>query len=216
MTSLLDPADQQYNGFETVGSGLGFTLRQATSRSARSFLHDFIQCQFSHHYQAEVPDDTNRLLGVFDEAGELVAAFGLRSAEEGLFSQCYLEDELSDILARELERPVPATEIVELNHLSVTGPRTFRALVPLIAEMLWQAGYRYLICTATGCLIRYFSRYQLAPKVLAQASRFRLPADSRDCWGSYYESEPAVVFGMLEQARDRLAGTMLEPAVVAA
>ena len=199
------PVSQHQFGFETVGSGKRYTLKQAASPAARALLHRFIQDQFKHHYQAEVPDDTARLLGVFDETEDLVAAFGIRSAAEGLFSQCYLEEEALDILRRKLDGNVDALEIVELSHLSLRGPRAFCRLVPLVAEMLWEAGYRYVICTATGCLVRYFTRSKFAPTVLAEASRTRLPEGSRDCWGSYYASKPAVVCGALEHARTALA-----------
>lgn len=196
------PAPLSIDGFETLPNHRRYQLKSATNYEARAKLQQFIARQFFRHFQAGVPDDTRELIGAFAPDGHLVAAFGLRTIRDGFFSQCYLQDDLSVVLER-LRPKVGAVrlhQVVELNHLCVDSARNFRRLVPEIASLLRGMGFHYLICTATNCLVRCFSNLSLNPIVLAEADRERLPAESRDAWGSYYDASPLVIFGALDPA----------------
>jgi hypothetical protein len=199
-TSAESPEDPQTD-YETLAVSPGATIRRARSVAARDAVRAFIEEQFMKHYGARVPDDSPELFGVFDDTDTLVAGFGLRTVLQGLFSQCYLDEDIVALVASHSEGRIAAPHIVELNHLSVAGPRVFRRLVPVLADMLRDMGFRGLVCTATSCLVEYFRRRRLEPLVLAPAHPGRLPPELVAQWGSYYHSSPTVVFGPLPDRR---------------
>lgn len=185
---------------EVVFGASGLTIRMARSLTARAAALAFIQGQFRTHFDARVPDDTPLLMVCTNAQGETVAAWGLRTVADGLFSARYLDGNLLEWLDVTIGASPPVDEIVELAHLCVSGPKILPRLVPLLAQALVRMGYHFLVCTATGCLIRYFQKRGLGPVVLATASRDRLPPQDRASWGTYYNHDPIVVGGSIDAA----------------
>jgi hypothetical protein len=185
---------------ERIMGANGLSICFARTAPARAAALAYIQAQFQIHFGAQIVDDTPVLMVCTDEQGMIVAAWGLRTISDGLFSARYLERDLLDRLSDAYALPPLSDKVVELAHLCLSRPRILPDLVPLLAETLVQMGYHYLVCTATGCLIRYFERRGLTPLILAPANRDRLPLQDRGLWGSYYEHGPMVVAGSIDAA----------------
>ena len=178
----------------------GLTIRVARTEPARAAALAYIRRQFRTHFDARIPDDTPLLMVCANAQDEIVAAWGLRTLSDGLFSTRYLDGDLLEWLNVTTGASPPAEEVVELAHLCVGGPKVLPRLVPLLARALVQMGHHFLVCTATGCLIRYFEKRGLAPVILAAANPDRLPPQDRASWGTYYDHGPMVVGGSIDAA----------------
>ncbi len=183
--------------FAPIAARGSYTLMEATNQVAREQLRTFIGEQFRNHFDAQVPDDTQRLLGVFGHDGELLAAFGIRTREDGFFSEHYLVEPLHVALLRKTGERFDPERVAEVSHFAIASAREFKPMVRLIAEGLSRLHFDHVVCTATRCLIRYFARRHLTPTILTEARLTDLPEVQRQQWGSYYLRDPAVAFGHL-------------------
>ncbi len=200
--------------FQTIAGSDGIKLRLALTSQARSQILAFIRGQFMAHYDAEVDDDAPSLIGGFDERDNLIAAFGLRIAQDGFFCERYLDESLEVTLAGHYQVAVANQHVIEVAHLCAIRPGFLGQLMPLLAVNLQQRGFRYLACTATGCLASFFTRKGLPAIRLAEADPSCLELNERRRWGRYYEKQPKVIAGDL-----RLACGLLQvefPSAVAA
>lgn len=146
---------------------------------------------------------------VFGGPGDGIGAtLGFRAAAEGdLFLEQYLDRPVEAILSRFSRSPVPRREIVEIGGLaSVDKGGATRVILPT-ARFLYAVGFRYAVFTATSRLRNSFRRLHLDLWSLGEARRGRL--DRNDCadWGTYYDHDPRVCGGRLDQVRRvRVAG----------
>jgi len=186
--------------FETLTGSDGIELRLALTPQARSRILAYIRGQFMAHYDAVVDDDTPSLIGGFDASDNLIAAFGLRVAQDGFFCERYLVDSLEVTLAGHYQVAVADRHVIEVAHLCATRPGFLGQLMPLLAINLQQRGFRYLACTATGCLASFFTRKGLPAIRLAEADPSCLELNERRRWGRYYEKQPEVIAGDLRLA----------------
>ena len=140
------------------------------------------------------------LIGTWNAQGQLVGALGLRTSANGFFSQKYLPQPWLQAMQHSLVRDIKATEVVEVVHLAVTSPAIITPMLEALADHLSDAGFRYLVCTATRCLQRFFRKRGWSITTLAKAEPTALGADAA-AWGAYYAQEPAVVIGDIAEAR---------------
>lgn len=182
---------------QDLGTLPDLSLSIARDSTQRTEVLSFIQERFAAHFDAQVGDDTATLVGGYDGAGQLVAAFGLRTATDEFFCEHYLDQPLPGALSREFGVPLAIDSIVEVVHLCANRPGFLVQLVPVLAGTLAGHGFRYLACTATGCLTRFFTRRGLPVVMLNTADPQRLPQNEVDAWGRYYESKPRVIAGDL-------------------
>jgi hypothetical protein len=181
------------------------TLKIAAAGAERARVLDFIRERFITCFDAKVDDDTPTLVGAFDSAGVLIAAFGLRDASSGFFCERYLGEAIEEALTRACRRPIQRHETIEVTHLCATRFGLLAQLLPVLPDALIANGFRTLTCTATDRLACFFERRGLRPITLAAARADALPADMRARWGRYYAANPRVLAGDLATARSRLS-----------
>ena len=198
--------------FEDFAVGNALTLKAAFDADARRRVLAFVRERFQACFGAEVEDDSPTLVGGFDCDGGLVAAFGLRDWKSGFFCEHYLDEPLETALSRAFGDPVVRREAVEVTHLCATRPGLLAQLAPLLPPTLMDAGFRYLACTATQRLARFFERKGVNPVTLADARIEAIPSSARPAWGRYYASCPRVLAGNLQCANEKLlAARSLHP-----
>lgn len=183
------------------------TLQIASDAAARARVLDFIRERFLACFDAEIDDDSPTLVGAFDPAGVLIAAFGLRDASSGFFCERYLGESLEDALTRACRLPIHRHETIEVTHLCATRVGVLAQLLPVLPDALMANGFRTLTCTATDRLACFFERKGLRPVTLATARCDALPAEMQARWGRYYAANPRVLAGDLATARSLLART---------
>lgn len=157
----------------------------------RALLERTVRAVFQAEYGAQVPVFPHSLLARLDRDGQPEAVTGLRFAEDGLFSEAYLDAPVEVVLGAAMGRAVNRGEIVEFSSLA--APRTGAAL-PLVGaaiRLCQAAGCTHGLFTATARLRALLRRTGLVCVDLGPARPERL-ADAA-AWGSYYLHDPRVL-----------------------
>ncbi len=161
---------------------------------ARASLEAFIAHSFFDAYGATLTHFCHTLLGCRDANGQWIAALGYSLARNGpLFLEQYLDVPLELAIGARAGHPVSRAEIVEVGNLAAAQPGAARALIVSMTRLLHGQGLHWVAFTATASLLNSFTRLRLKPGVLADADPRRLPDAAP--WGTYYNSQPQVMFG---------------------
>ncbi len=173
--------------------------------TGRAELEAFIARAFLQTYGATISHFCDTLIGCRDRDGAWTAALGYSLAAHGpTFLEQYLDAPLEAAIGERLGRPVPREHIVEVGNLAATHPGAARALIVRTTEHLHHQALRVVAFTATPGLLNSFGRLRLRPQALAPADPGRLPEADR-LWGSYYDTQPHVMFGDIHDGYEHLA-----------
>ena len=171
----------------------------------RAALEGFIADSFRASYGAEISHFSEVLLGVRDAGGHWIAALGYSPAASGpLFLEHYLDAPVEAAIAARARAPVARSAVVEVGNLAAVRPGAARLLIMSTTRLLHGLGLRWVVFTATASVLNSFSRLQLEPQVLAAADPARL-ADGGRRWGSYYDTQPKVMFGDIHYGFNQLS-----------
>lgn len=176
-----------------------FTLTRPED-SERPELETYVVERFQSAWQARVTQFMPFLLGMHC-LGACTAVAGIRpAADSALFLERYLDTRAETALAELTQRPVGRAEIVEIGNL-VSGQRgASHVLFLVFTAALHRAGYRWIVFTATHALRNNLQKLGFPMLKLADASIERIDPAARAEWGNYYDSEPWVMAGSLDEA----------------
>ncbi len=181
--------------FELVGPG----------DPRRPGLECFIADAFQASYGARISHFCDTLVGCRDAGGTWTAALGYSLAASGpVFLEQYLDAPLEREIAGRLGQPVRREELVEVGNLAASCPGQARALIMHTTDLLYHMGLHLVAFTATASLLNSFRRLRLQPRFLAPADPTCLPQSGSD-WGSYYDTQPQVMFGDIRYGYEKLA-----------
>lgn len=173
--------------------------------AGRAELEAFIAAAFLKTYGARVSHFCDTLVGCRDASGAWSAAVGFTLAGGGpTFLEHYLDGPLEQEIGMRLGRPVLREHIVEVGNLAATHPGAARTLIVRTTRLLHDMGLQLVAFTATVSLLNSFGRLRLRPQVLGPADPARLPGAGRH-WGSYYDTQPQVMFGDIRYGYTELA-----------
>lgn len=166
----------------------------------RAIVERFISDTFAQAYGASVQSFMPRLFRINAKNGELLAAFGVRSAEKGrLFLEQYLDRPVEQVI-HERAGILPArNRIVEIGNLAAIYPGAVRWMIVALTVMLYEEGYEWVTFTGTSSLRNGFNRLGLYPVEICPASVERLDVSEQGRWGTYYDTQPTVMFGNVRQ-----------------
>jgi hypothetical protein len=171
----------------------------------RTAIEDFIADAFLKTYGARINHFCDTLVGCRDEAGNWSAALGYSLAQDApLFLEHYLDGPLEVELGVRLGLPVTRAQIVEVGNLAAVHAGAARELIVRTTHFLYEMGLQLVAFTATLSLLNSFGRLRLRPQLLAPADPSRLPGGGRH-WGSYYDTQPQVMFGDIRYGHEQLA-----------
>lgn len=166
---------------------------------------DFIRRRFSQAHRAQVSHFMPQLFGLQSEDGSLHGAAGCRRADSGpLFLERYLDAPIERAIFERSGVEVARHQIVEVGNLAASGLGTARTLIVKLTRQLALQGFRWVTFTGTQEVLNSFHRLGLAPQSLGLADPARMGESLAD-WGSYYDSQPQVVFGEILPAHRQLA-----------
>jgi hypothetical protein len=182
------------------------TSADAGRAEAEAHIHDV----YWRSYGANVSSFAPLLAVARDHRGQVLCAAGIRTAADGFFSDCYLNEGFSSALLEQTGLGIGAEQIMEVTSLASVSPFP---VLPLLDRMIAWGRERDIICgvfTATLPLRRLLTRTGLGytPLCAASADRVGDPAS----WGSYYDTDPWVC-AFVETESRRASVT---PATVAA
>ena len=174
-----------------------------TAHPDRPLIEQFIADRYRRRYGAEVMDFHELLIGKRDAEGHYIAALGMTplALRPGFLEQ-YLDGPVEEAVAQRLQatgRPTSVLrwDMVELGNLAATQVGAARELICRMREYLAHRHFRWVVLTATRDLANSFRRLGYEPEILSRAEPARL-TQSVSRWGSYYQSQPQVVFFDIE------------------
>lgn len=141
-------------------------------------------------YGADLRSFAPLLVSAVDASGRVLAAAGVRTAQDGFFSGVYLDTPLETHLSALVARPVAPGAILEVVSLASVSPFP---VLPLIDAIIGWGRIRRMewgVFTATAPLRRLLRRAGMTHLDLGAARPERLPDPA--AWGSYYASDPRV------------------------
>ncbi len=164
----------------------------------REQVESFICERYWLNFNACLRSLPRLLIVVFDDA-KLIAACGVQLADEQpLFSQTYLTKPITGYQVN--SRPLPPPErLAEVGSMAALDPSYLPLLFRAVVRLLNSHNRTAVIFTATRALQKYFSRLGIALTALETAQQSALPESTRDLWGNYYQHQPVVLAGWLEQ-----------------
>jgi hypothetical protein len=166
----------------------------------RPHVQEFIRRCFAASHSARIEHFMPRLLSLRARQGDLIAAFGLRTAGYGpLFLESYFDEPIEAVLLARFGRTVRRQDIIEVGNLSAAHPAATRWLILAVIMLLQREGYRWIAFTATNIVRNGLYRLGLQPQELGAAALHRLPPHEQGHWGSYYEHSPVVMTGEVDR-----------------
>ncbi|PKO50821.1 MAG: hypothetical protein CVU27_07600 [Betaproteobacteria bacterium HGW-Betaproteobacteria-20] len=154
------------------------------------FIHDVFAKTYGANIQHFMPD----LCSLRDEHGQLVAAFGLRTAANApLFLEQYLDVPVEVLLSQRLNKPITRNQITEIGNLAVANPRNAGVLIAHVIQHSLDIGVEWGVATAHHSLQNGLIKGGRDVYALQAADKGRLSVAEQLTWGSYYENQPQVV-----------------------
>ena len=176
-----------------------FNLKECRAED-RAEVEQFIRATFAAAYGATVQSFMPRLLSIRSKQNELLAAFGVRSAEKGkLFLENYLDQPIEQVIADQSGSMPQRNRIAEIGNLAAVYPGAVRWMIVALTVMLYEEGYDWVVFTGTTALRNGFNNLGLHPVEICPAQIERLPAEERARWGSYYDNKPLVMIGNIRE-----------------
>lgn len=168
-----------------------------------------MRAAFQAKHGAVVRSFMPTLLAFRDRTDALRGVVGVRGAhQERLYLEQYLDRPVEVALAEALQsrgaRYVRRAEIAEVGNLAGATCRAAVRMVAHIPAYLMSQHYQWIVFTATGALRQILAGFGAPLVELARAEGSSVAASS-DEWGRYYETDPRVYAGCLQDA-ERLTG----------
>lgn len=156
----------------------------------RAEVERFIADVYRQHYGASVPAFPATLIALLGKSGECICASGLRFADTGFFSECYLDQPIEELLSQAAGRAVHRESIFEVSGLASRAPQKAAQFLRYIVSYGERAEFDWAFFTATARLRGLLSVLGLPMLMLGDADKQR--ANNPRIWGSYYEGGPRV------------------------
>jgi Thermostable hemolysin len=179
------------------------------SHARRSEVEDFIADVYCRHYGATVPTFPPTLIALIGSDGQFLCASGLRFAETGFFSECYLDQPIEGLLAQASGAAVRRERIFEVSGLASRAPQRSAQFLRYIVSYGESAGFDWAFFTATARLRDLLRALGLPMLILCDADKRR--AQSPHVWGSYYDGAPLVCAISRSSAQVYLNGQVRSP-----
>lgn len=165
-----------------------------TTANDRAEVEQFIHDVFAKTYGANVQHFMPQLVSLRDKDGALVAAFGLRKADESpLFLEQYLDKPIETLLSQRFNKQITRNQITEIGNLAVANPRNAGVLIAHVIQHSLDIGVEWCVATAHHSLQNGLIKGGRDVYTLQAADKNLLSYDEQASWGSYYDNPPQVV-----------------------
>jgi hypothetical protein len=171
----------------------------------RSAHEAYIAQRFSQQYGATVRDFLPYFISL-SNGQDLCASVGLQAAaKRALFLEQYLNMPVQQAISSVFLCPIDRAKIIEIGNLVATRSGSSYFLFAAMTQVLHEAGFQWLIFTATHQVKKIINKMGFNPIELCEADANKLSNKSN--WGSYYENNPSVLAGNLNSAYTLLMNT---------
>jgi hypothetical protein len=176
----------------------GVADRQSPSRAE---LEASIRRAFGQHFGAEVRGFMPYLASYLSDEGRGV--IGYRPAgDDPLYLESYLELPIESMLSRLTQTQVERHSVVEVGQFAADDVRVVGQLFAELVPFLREQGFLWICFTATHKIRHLLKRAGLTGLTIATAREDAVRGHA-DQWGSYYDNDPLVIVGNLEDPSGR-------------
>ena len=180
----------------------------------RARVENYIATQFRSVHGATIHDYMPVLLTMGCH-GLTTAATGVRAAAtQPLFLEQYLSAPVERAVGELAGHRVTRNSVAEIGNLVATQGGSSYLLFMVLTAVLQQAGFEWVVFTATPQVQKVLAYLGLQVHVLCEADPARLTQSSATEWGRYYQSKPKVVAGNVADAMQMLNERMLYSSVL--
>lgn len=177
------------------------TRQDEIKSSERQHIERIIADKYIKIHNAQLKEYLPLLLGLRCN-GNLVGAVGIRPGMyRPMFLEQYLDSPIEQQVAALSNQPVDRYTLAEIGNFAIESTGYGPLLMALTAAVLVEAGYKWMVFTATVQVERLIRRRGFNPRYLQGADPDRLSGD-KSLWGSYYTNNPRVMVGRLEFSPD--------------
>jgi hypothetical protein len=169
----------------------------------RSKAERFVKEIYHREYGATLDGFPARMMAILDERGDILCAAGLRSCDDGFFSERYLDSPIEAALGRLRGEVVRRDRVFEISTFASRSPHSVPCFIGRVIEYGEDAGFEWGFFTLTNRLSLLLNRIGLELSPLGSATSARIDAPSS--WGSYYETDPKVCAGNRDSLTTRFA-----------
>ena len=92
---------------------------------------------------------------------------------------------------------IPRENIAEISNLASIDPRARASLFKILVLWLIRSDFQWIVATGGRALQSIFKRHGLSTRVLTEARECDLP-QKMQTWGSYYDDNPVVIAGQVQ------------------
>ncbi|MEX2129975.1 MAG: thermostable hemolysin [Pseudohongiellaceae bacterium] len=165
----------------------------------RSEYEQFIAQRFNEAFGASLIEFFPLLLARRD-ADAVTSVVGLRPGDRRpLFLEQYLDSNLETAISDATGCNVDRLQLMEIGNLASVGKTGSQLLFILLTAVLAEAGFEWVVFTATEQIRLLLQRLRFEPVTLCEANPARL-VNKNQVWGSYYQSHPKVQAGNVSEA----------------
>jgi hypothetical protein len=134
--------------------------------------------------------------------------------DKPVFLEQYLGCPVEQAIFLKTNHTVSRKKVVEIGSLSSARKGFSELIFILIAAILYEAGYEWVVFTATRQVQQLVDKLQLTTFELCDADPMRLE-DKGSSWGRYYDTNPKVLAGNLHEgmavlSQHRVASFMID------
>jgi hypothetical protein len=185
----------------------------ATGHPLRSELENYIAGCYARRHQAAIEHYLPHLLAL-TSGQRTYAALGLNSAHhQALFLEAYLDKPIEQVISQQFCTPVDRKRVVEIGNLAASRRAASIRLFTLLSALLDQAGYRWIVFTATPCVQALVASMGFSLQCIGEARAERI--DAGDNWGSYYETRPQVMVGSIDETMRKALSSEMQVCLTA-
>ena len=175
----------------------------------REKVEAFIRQVYGKTYQATIAVHYPTLMSVRTASGQILSAIGFRyAAEEPLFLEHYTGQPIERCLSERYAKPIARCDIAEIGNLASLGNGASIYLFAALSSYLKARKIQYATITGTKMLQERLRKLGLEPRALCTADAALLSEEERARWGSYYEQNPQVLCGSVEEGVHHLQNAL--------
>lgn len=166
----------------------------------RAEAEAWVSDRYAASYQAQLTQFLPWLL-TMRCLGGISGVAGLQPAgARPLFLERYLPAPAERVLGQQLGQAVARAGLVEIGNLAADQRGASHLLFVLFSAVLQRAGYQWIVFTATRALRNNLAKLGFPLLTLGAADIGQVAPAERAAWGRYYDTDPVVVAGSLEDA----------------
>ena len=160
----------------------------------------FIQASYKKHFLAHLSGFFPLILAVTKISdGSIIGALGLRYAdEEELFSECYLNQPIEELIKENETRKIQRNKILELGNFVVRERSDIKNILPVFSQYIKSLDVDWVVYTLTQPIRFYFDKFALKLIFLQKADIKAVNGAASD-WGRYYKFNPAVYYSSVQK-----------------